>query len=148
MQLSGEGAEQTGGGGGAEGSADEQARTLLGGKGGRAREGAGVGNAAAIPQSILEWVGNLPLGGEGPDVSPAEGSMGEGVVGKMESGKEGTMGEVEGDGRDGGAHGEKVVVSQGDLRVFIVRWRAHFIKTVRPRHLPKGWSIDNPLPAE
>ena len=55
---------------------------------------------------MLEWIGNMPLGEVGPD------AMGEGGGGEGGGEVEG----VEGEGRDGGAHGKKVVLSQGDLR--------------------------------
>jgi hypothetical protein len=31
------------------------------------------------------------------------------------------------------------------IEEFIVEWRKHFIATVNPKHMPTGWSVDNPV---
>jgi hypothetical protein len=46
--------------------------------------------------------------------------------------------------------GSDIVVRslKGDARLlgqFIVDWRKHFVNTVNPRHMPTGWSVDNPV---
>ena len=46
--------------------------------------------------------------------------------------------------------GSDIVVRslKGDARLisqFIIDWRKHFIDTVNPRHMPTGWSVDNPV---
>ncbi|KAL7529665.1 hypothetical protein ACHAXR_003085 [Thalassiosira sp. AJA248-18] len=32
-----------------------------------------------------------------------------------------------------------------DIEEFIIEWRQHFLSTVNPQHMPKGWSVDNPV---
>ena len=32
-----------------------------------------------------------------------------------------------------------IVNTQKDIKVFIVRWRNHFVDNMKPQHLPKGW---------
>ena len=46
--------------------------------------------------------------------------------------------------------GSKVVVRSLNedpkkIEKFIVEWRKHFIATVNPKHMPTGWSVDNPV---
>merc|ERR1711982_311467 len=46
--------------------------------------------------------------------------------------------------------GPEIVVKslRGDpleIRKFIISWRKHFVTTVRPRFMPTGWSVDNPV---
>jgi hypothetical protein len=38
-----------------------------------------------------------------------------------------------------------VINASGDLQVFIVRWRKHFVETMHPRFLPSSWNIHCPL---
>jgi exonuclease 3'-5' domain-containing protein 2 len=39
-------------------------------------------------------------------------------------------------------HGEMVAEQLDDLYNFIKTWRSHFVTTMKPAYLPKGWSID------
>mmetsp|Transcript_36598 Transcript_36598/g.57166 ORF Transcript_36598/g.57166 Transcript_36598/m.57166 type:complete len:173 (-) Transcript_36598:49-567(-) len=45
------------------------------------------------------------------------------------------------------SHGKKIVEAQKDHRAFIIGWRQLFLDSMKPKHLPKGWSVDNPLPS-
>ena len=31
------------------------------------------------------------------------------------------------------------------IEEFVIEWRKHFIQTVKPRFMPRGWSVDNPV---
>lgn len=42
-------------------------------------------------------------------------------------------------------HGKSVVEKVVDLQSFVERWRQHFVDSMRPRYLPKGWSIERSL---
>lgn len=42
-------------------------------------------------------------------------------------------------------HGEHVVQKITDLQEFVIRWRKHFVETMRPRFLPEGWDINRSL---
>lgn len=45
--------------------------------------------------------------------------------------------------------GSEIVVrslkDSDSIEAFIIDWRKHFIDTVIPRHMPKGWRVDNPV---
>lgn len=38
-------------------------------------------------------------------------------------------------------HGEAVMSKVEDLQDFVITWRKHFIETMKPQHLPRGWDI-------
>lgn len=35
--------------------------------------------------------------------------------------------------------------TEDDIAKFVKRWREHFVKTMKPAHLPKYWSVDHPV---
>ncbi len=43
------------------------------------------------------------------------------------------------------SHAERVVdgLSEERIEAFVRGWRAHFLSTMRPRHLPPHWSVDS-----
>jgi hypothetical protein len=38
-----------------------------------------------------------------------------------------------------------VIEHVSDLQGFVERWRKHFIDTMNPQHMPKGWRIDREI---
>ena len=47
-----------------------------------------------------------------------------------------------------GPHGERVVqklIETDTVKEFVKMWREHFLKTMKPKHLPKLWSVDHNL---
>lgn len=42
-------------------------------------------------------------------------------------------------------HGKEVVENLTDIVEFIKMWRKHFVDTMQPKFLPKGWNIDRPI---
>jgi hypothetical protein len=41
--------------------------------------------------------------------------------------------------------GEYIVKQVKDLEAFVVRWRKHFINTMKPAHMPKHWKLDRKI---
>jgi len=40
-------------------------------------------------------------------------------------------------------HGREVV-EKIEYEALVIRWRTHFIETMKPKFMPKGWDINNP----
>lgn len=50
-------------------------------------------------------------------------------------------------GPDYKTHGEALVAKLTDLERFVVRWRKHFIESMKPQHMPDHWKITRSLAA-
>ena len=42
-------------------------------------------------------------------------------------------------------YGQAIVQKITDLQAFVVRWRKHFLATMKPIHMPEYWSVDRKL---